>query len=52
MHAAHEQGLNAPIVGDDLYGTPAERLYLHAAYLEFMHPVTEAVMKFEVKEEF
>ena len=52
MHAAHEQGLNAPIVGDDLYGTPAERLYLHAAYLEFMHPVTKAAMRFEVAEEF
>lgn len=52
MHAAHEQGLNAPIVGDDLYGTGAERLHLHAAYLEFVHPVTKEVMKFEAEEEF
>jgi 23S rRNA-/tRNA-specific pseudouridylate synthase len=22
MHSAHESGLNAPIIGDDLYGTP------------------------------
>jgi tRNA pseudouridine32 synthase/23S rRNA pseudouridine746 synthase len=52
MHAAHEQGLNAPIVGDELYGTPAERLYLHAAYLEFEHPVSKTVMRFEAVEDF
>lgn len=52
MHAAHELGLNAPIVGDDLYGTSAERLYLHAAVLEFTHPVTGERMKFEAKENF
>lgn len=52
MHAAHESGLDAPIVGDDLYGTSSDRLYLHAAYLEFIHPVTAQVMRFEVKEEF
>ncbi|MBL4676371.1 MAG: RNA pseudouridine synthase [Mucilaginibacter sp.] len=52
MHAAHEQGLNAPIVGDDLYGTPADRLYLHAAYLEFTHPVSGEKMIFEVKKDF
>jgi tRNA pseudouridine32 synthase/23S rRNA pseudouridine746 synthase len=52
MHAAHEQGLNAPIVGDELYGTPAERLYLHAAYLEFEHPQTKAILRFEAVEDF
>lgn len=52
MHAAHELGLNAPIVGDDLYGTAADRLHLHAAYLEFVHPVTKEIVKFEVKEGF
>ncbi|MGL5684071.1 MAG: pseudouridine synthase [Marinifilaceae bacterium] len=40
VHAAHELGLNAPIVGDDLYGTTANRLYLHAFSLRFIHPVT------------
>lgn len=40
VHAAHPQGLHCPIVGDALYGTPAERLYLHAERLEFTHPVT------------
>lgn len=52
MHAAHELGLNAPIVGDDLYGTPAQRLYLHAAYLEFTHPVSKEKISFEVPEDF
>ena len=40
VHAAHREGLNAPIVGDPLYGQPAERLYLHAERLEFRHPIT------------
>lgn len=52
MHSAHELGLNAPIVGDDLYGTTAERMYLHAAYLEFTHPVTRTKISFEVQEDF
>ena len=52
MHAAHELGLNAPIAGDDLYGISAERLYLHAAYLEFTHPVSGVKMSFEIKEDF
>lgn len=52
MHAAHELGLAAPIVGDDLYGTAAARLCLHAAELQFVHPVSKALMSFEVAEEF
>ncbi|MDR2917575.1 MAG: RNA pseudouridine synthase [Tannerella sp.] len=40
VHAAHPDGLNSPIHGDRLYGQPAERLYLHAYSLEFIHPVT------------
>lgn len=40
VHAAHAQGLGHPIVGDELYGWKSERLYLHAAELEFRHPVT------------
>lgn len=40
VHAAHPNGLNTPIVGDDLYGTVADRLYLHAAELQFKHPVS------------
>jgi tRNA pseudouridine32 synthase/23S rRNA pseudouridine746 synthase len=38
VHAAHPKGLNTPIVGDDLYGKVADRLYLHAAELMFTHP--------------
>ena len=30
VHCAHPQGLNNPIVGDRLYGKPADRLMLHA----------------------
>jgi tRNA pseudouridine32 synthase/23S rRNA pseudouridine746 synthase len=52
MHAAHELGLNAPIVGDDLYGTAAGRLFLHAAQLSFVHPTTKELMSFEAAEEF
>lgn len=40
VHAAHPRGLNAPIVGDMLYGHPAGRLYLHAEQIEFRHPMT------------
>ena len=29
VHAAHPQGLHCPILGDELYGRKAERLYLH-----------------------
>lgn len=42
LHAAHTQGLGAPMVGDPLYGFPdhAPRLMLHAAELCFLHPRT------------
>ena len=52
VHAAHPLGLNCPIAGDELYGRRAERLYLHAEYLEFIHPVSGQVMKFERKAEY
>ncbi|WP_243751816.1 RluA family pseudouridine synthase [Niastella caeni] len=52
MHSAHELGLNAPIVGDDLYGTVAKRMYLHAAHLEFTHPKTKEKISFEAEEGF
>ncbi len=52
VHAAHEQGLGAPIVGDDLYGHPAERLYLHAQTLTFIHPITEQRMTIEAQTPF
>jgi tRNA pseudouridine32 synthase/23S rRNA pseudouridine746 synthase len=45
VHSAHPSGLNLPIVGDDLYGNSAERLYLHAERLEFKHPVSQEAMQ-------
>lgn len=44
VHAAHPLGLNAPIVGDELYGRKAERLFLHAEQIEFRHPVTNEMV--------
>lgn len=38
VHCAHCEGLSTPIIGDTLYGTAADRLYLHAAHLAFTHP--------------
>ena len=44
VHSSHPDGLNAPIVGDMLYGTHADRLYLHAQSVVFTHPVTKKVI--------
>lgn len=52
VHAAHPLGLHCPIVGDALYGTRAERLYLHAEQLEFTHPLTKEQMHFQAKADF
>ena len=56
VHAAHPEGLNAPIVGDRLYNGDASlnggllngegRLMLHAAEIRFVHPVTLREMHF------
>ncbi len=46
VHAAHPAGLNTPIVGDPLYGTVADRLYLHAETLEIIHPQTRKPITF------
>lgn len=40
IHCAHPDGLGRPILGDPLYGdTPADRMYLHACRISFMHPM-------------
>lgn len=52
VHAAHSDGLNAPILGDDLYGTPAERLHLHAEYIQFRHPLTRELIEFHIPAPF
>ncbi|MGL4333098.1 MAG: pseudouridine synthase [Bacteroidales bacterium] len=52
VHAAHGNGLNVPILGDNLYGRPSDRLYLHAERLEFIHPVTHTHLVIEAKATF
>ena len=52
MHCAHPEGLGCPIRGDELYGRPAERLFLHAERLELTHPVTGERMAFELPAPF
>jgi len=52
IHCAHPEGLGRPIVGDELYGTKAARLYLHATELWFTHPVTGEPMHFELLPDF
>lgn len=48
LHSASRYGLNAPIIGDNLYGTQinGERLMLNAVELEFVHPKTGERMYF------
>jgi len=48
----HMEAIGHPIVGDDVYGRPRatlhfERPALHAAFLAFTHPTTEAPCAFE-----
>jgi tRNA pseudouridine32 synthase/23S rRNA pseudouridine746 synthase len=52
VHAAHHHGLNAPIIGDDLYGNKANRLHLHAEKITFIHPKTMKETTFIVNEPF
>ena len=40
IHMAHKDGLGCPILGDDLYGFSAEKLFLHAEKITFLHPRT------------
>ncbi len=52
IHAAHPLGLHCPIIGDELYGKKAKRLYLHAEYLEFTHPITGETVRITKEAEF
>ncbi len=52
VHSAHPNGLNVPIVGDDLYGNKADRLHLHAEFIAFIHPKTREVVKFHAPANF
>ena len=48
----HPLGLHCPIIGDELYGEKADRLYLHAEYLEFTHPITGETVRITKEAEF
>lgn len=52
VHCAHTEGLNTPIVGDDLYGKRANRLHLHADLLCLEHPVSREQLRFQVDPDF
>jgi len=52
VHAAHHKGLNMPIIGDDLYGMPSNRLHLHAETLSFEHPVKREWVSFSCEAPF
>ena len=52
VHCAHPDGLGCPILGDELYGRKADRLYLQAQAISFVHPTTGKRMHFELEEEF
>lgn len=64
VHCAHREGLSAPIVGDELYGSMQPvgpdvatdsrpgRLLLHAATLCFVHPKTQKEMTFRSEPPF
>ena len=46
VHSAAPEGLGTPILGDRLYGHLSDRLYLHAEFLEFTHPLTGEKLHF------
>ena len=52
VHSAHKNGLNTPIIGDDLYGKKTNRLHLHAQFIEFTHPTNQKIMSFTVDADF
>ncbi|WP_233899007.1 RluA family pseudouridine synthase [Tenacibaculum piscium] len=52
VHSAHYLGLNSPIIGDDLYGKKANRLYLHAQKISFIHPVSKKIVTFKTPTPF
>ena len=52
VHSAHHEGLDAPILGDDLYGNRDRRLHLHAGSISFQHPVTKSMVSFTIEPDF
>ena len=53
VHCAHQEGLNAPILGDPLDGNEkAAQLHLHAEEITFEHPLTGKKMTITRKADF
>lgn len=52
VHAAHPEGLGCPILGDELYGKKADRLYLHAEYIKFRHPIYGDILRIQKEADF
>ncbi len=52
VHAAHANGLNLPIVGDQLYGQLDDRLNLHANQISFTHPFSGKEVSYESEPDF
>ena len=58
LHSAHHDGLNTPIVGDNIYGRElrkeddGHRLCLHASMLSFRHPITDEIVTLESEADF
>lgn len=52
VHSAHKNGLNCPIVGDNLYGKADTRLFLHAEHIEFIHPHTSQTINITIAPDF
>lgn len=52
VHSAHKNGLDTPIIGDDLYGKKSNRLHLHAEQISFIHPTNKEKMTFKVDADF
>ncbi|NNK93894.1 MAG: RluA family pseudouridine synthase [Desulfobacterales bacterium] len=54
LHAAHDQGLGVPIVGDFLYGNgeDGDRMLLHSAFISFTHPGSSQTCEFTLEPPF
>lgn len=52
VHCAHPDGLNTPILGDELYGIARDRLHLHAERITFVHPISREEVTFSVEPNF
>jgi tRNA pseudouridine32 synthase/23S rRNA pseudouridine746 synthase len=48
----HMLALGHPIAGDNIYGTPAERLMLHSESLQMHHPVSGDLIRLECPSPF